>query len=250
MNLSNTSRRGCNLSQVDLADSAGELSTLVESVVRRVVGEVFRSDPDDLAIPVGVSARHAHIRQDHLEQLFGPGYQLNRLRELNQPGEFAAKESVTVVGPKRRLFEQVRILGPVRSITQVELSFTDGIYLGMDLPYRLSGNIHDSAPLILIGPKGVLHLPEGGIRAARHIHMNPLDAGRLGVRNGQKVSVQSMGPMNLIFNEVIVRVGEGLNLEMHIDTDEANAAGLRSGDPVQLITRYREASEIQSIQTM
>jgi propanediol utilization protein len=157
------------------------------------------------------------------------------LRDLNQPGEFAANETLTVVGPKRRLFENVRILGPVRAFTQVELSYTDGIYLGLDLPYRLSGRIEGSAPLILIGPQGVLQLSEGGIRAARHIHVSPEEARRLELCNGQKVSVKSLGPMSVTFNNVIIREGENLNLEMHIDTDEANAAGLRCGERVELV---------------
>jgi len=212
-----------------------DLNRLVESVVREVVAEVYPPAPDSRLIPIGVSARHLHIRQEDLEVLFGEGHQLTRLRDLNQPGEFAAQETVTVVGPKRRLFEKVRILGPVRKITQVELSYTDGIYLGMDLPHRLSGDIEGSAPLVLIGPAGVLNLPQGGIRAARHIHINPADLARLGLENGQKVSVRSRGSMSVTFNNVIIRAGENLKLEMHIDTDEANAAGLRCGDPVELL---------------
>jgi propanediol utilization protein len=219
------------------------LTSIVESVVRNVVGEFLPELKHALEITVGVSARHAHITQEHLEQLFGPGHQLTKHRDLGQPGEFAAQETVTVVGPKRRLFEQVRILGPVRSITQVELSYSDGVYLGMDLPHRLSGNIEGSAPLVLIGPKGILHLPEGGIRAARHIHISPQDAHRLGLTNGQKVSVESSGPMSVTFNNVIIRVGQGLTLGMHIDTDEANAAGLRCGDPVRLVTE--QSAEIR-----
>ncbi len=117
------------------------METLVESVVRDVLSSVAPST-NDRTIPVGVSARHMHITQENLELVFGPGYQLTKLRDLNQPGEFAANETLTVVGPKRRLFESVRILGPVRSITQVELSYTDGVYLGLDLPYRLSGILH------------------------------------------------------------------------------------------------------------
>ncbi|MBN1349046.1 phosphate propanoyltransferase [candidate division KSB1 bacterium] len=186
-------------------------------------------------IPIGVSARHLHITQEHLEQLFGPGYQLTKLKDLNQPDEFAANETVSVLGPKRRIFEKVRILGPVRPATQVELSFTDGIFLGLDLPYRMSGNIKGSAPVALIGPKGVLNLSEGGIRAARHIHINPEDAQRLGVSNGQIVSVKTSGSMSVTFNNVVIRMKAGLNLEMHLDTDEANAAGLHCGDLVGLM---------------
>jgi propanediol utilization protein len=214
----------------------GELASLVESVVRDVVAEMLPFEPEDQTLPVGVSARHMHINEEHLERLFGSGYQLTKLRDLDQPGEFAANETVTVVGPKRRLFEEVRILGPARSFTQVELSFSDGVYLGMELPHRLSGDIKDSAPLILIGPKGILHLPEGGIRAARHIHINPREASRLGLVDGQKVNVRSCGPLSITFNEVVIRMGDNLRLQMHIDTDEANAAGLRCGDPVRIVS--------------
>lgn len=236
MNSRSESCRGCGACEVEptLRGRYPDVERLVESVVRDVLSTVA-SSVSDRTIPVGVSARHMHITQENLEKLFGPGYQLTQLRDLNQPGEFAANETVTVVGPKRRLFESIRILGPVRKITQVELSYTDGIYLGLDLPYRLSGDIAGSAPLILIGPKGVLHLSEGAIRAARHIHINPHDSRRLGVRNGQKISVRTVGPASVTFNEVIVREGADLKLEMHIDTDEANAAGLRCGDPVELL---------------
>lgn len=237
-----SSCRECGLCEIERAGIGpdSDLTAIVESVVRNVVGELLPHSTGSLEITVGVSARHAHITQEHLEQLFGPGHQLTKLRDLGQPGEFAAQETVTVVGPKRRLFEQVRILGPVRPITQVELSYSDGVYLGMDLPHRLSGDIEGSAPLILIGQQGLLHLPEGGIRAARHIHINPQDAKRLGLANGQKVSVESSGPMSVTFNDVIIRVGRDLNLQMHVDTDEANAAGLRCGDPVRLVEKQTE----------
>lgn len=213
----------------------------VSDLVNLIVEEVLSSySPQERRVPVGVSARHVHVTKEHLERLFGEGHHLTKLRDLYQPGEFAANETLTVVGPKRRLFEQVRILGPIRSFTQVELSYSDGVYLGLDLPYRLSGNIRGSAPLILIGPKGVLHLPEGGIRAARHIHINPQDARRLGVRSGQTVSVRTSGPMSLVFNNVIIREKEDLRLQMHIDTDEANAAGIRCGDTVELLSEGKQ----------
>ncbi|MBN2091584.1 phosphate propanoyltransferase [candidate division KSB1 bacterium] len=207
------------------------VEALVEKVVRQVVDSIIRQPAENQKlIPIGISARHLHISQEHLEVLFGAGYHLTKWKDLNQPGEFAANETVTVVGPKRRLFESVRILGPTRPFTQVEMSFTDGIFLGIDLPYRLSGNIKQSAPVILIGTKGVLELKEGAIRAARHIHVNPPDAQRLGITDGQKVSVKTSGPLSITINEVIVRIKEGLNLEMHLDTDEANAAGLHLGE--------------------
>ena len=185
-------------------------------------------------IPVGVSARHMHVSQNVLEALFGPSYQLTLLRELNQPAEFAARETVMVVGPKRRSFD-IRILGPVREKTQIEMSYSDGIHLGLDLPHRLSGDVEGTAAVSLVGPAGVFNLPEGVIRAKRHIHASPEDARRLGVENGQIVSVRTAGNMSVTFNNVVIREAEGLNLEMHIDTDEANAAGLRCGDLVRLL---------------
>lgn len=224
-----SSCRECGLCEVPREEA---LSSLVESVVREVMGAL--DGGQDRMIPVGVSARHMHVSQEDLEQLFGAGRSLTKMRDLNQPGEFAAEERVTVVGPKRRFFD-VRILGPVRRRTQVELSYSDGIYLGLDLPHRLSGDIEGSAPIILVGSKGVLNLSEGAIRAKRHIHVSSQDASRLGVRNGQVVSVRTTGEMSVTFNHVVIREGRGLNLEMHVDTDEANAAGLRCGDPVELI---------------
>ena len=196
---------------------SADLHRRVEQAVRHVV---------DRLVPINVSARHMHVRQDHLEVLFGPGAQLTKLRDLYQPGEFASNETVSVVGPNRRVFERVRILGPVRSITQVELSYNDGRYIGLELPARISGDIEGTAPIVLIGPRGTLQLPHGVIRALRHLHMSPADGARLGLANGQMVEVKTVGPMSVTFHNVKVRMGEALRLEMHIDTDEANAAGL------------------------
>jgi propanediol utilization protein len=199
---------------------SAETRQRVEAAVKAVV---------DRLVLINVSARHMHIRQEHLEVLFGPGSRLTKLRDLYQPGEFASNETVTVVGPNRRVFEKVRILGPTRSMTQVELSYNDGRYIGMELPARISGDIKETAPITLVGPHGALHLEEGAIRALRHVHMSPEDASRLGLAKGQKVIVKTVGPMSVSFNNTVVRTGQGLKLEMHIDTDEANAAGLGSG---------------------
>jgi putative phosphotransacetylase len=196
---------------------SADLRPRVEQAVRHVV---------DRLVPVNVSARHLHIRADHLELLFGPGAQLTKLRDLYQPGEFASNETVSVVGPNRRVFERVRILGPVRSITQVELSYNDGRYIGLELPARISGDIEGTAPIVLIGPRGTIQLPQGVIRALRHVHMSPTDGARLGVANGQLVNIKTVGPMSVTFHNVKVRMGDTLRLEMHVDTDEANAAGL------------------------
>jgi propanediol utilization protein len=183
-----------------------------------------------MLVPIHVSARHLHITEADMETLFGPGYRLTKLRDLGQPGEFAANETVAVMGPKRRTIDNVRILGPHRNITQVELSYTDGIYLGIDLPHRLSGDIQGSAAILLVGPEGILDLKQGAIRAQRHIHIHPEQAEKWQLRQGQKVSVQTRGPMKVTFNNVVIRTGENLNLGMHIDTDEANAAGIQSGE--------------------
>jgi propanediol utilization protein len=199
----------------------------IERIVRDVLEERLGEGPR--RITINVSARHSHIRQDHLEILFGPGAQLTKYRDLLQPGEFAAQETVTLVGPNRRVFEQVRILGPVRKMTQVELSFTDGRYLGMDLPARMSGDIAGTLPGVLIGPHGSLRIEEGIIRALRHMHIGEEDAARLGLRNGTMASVRTDGPMGLTFDNVLVRVGKNARREMHVDTDEGNAAGLISG---------------------
>jgi len=206
-----------------------QLRQAVEAIVRRVVDNIL-PETEERLVPIEVSARHLHIRQDHLEHLFGAGYQLTKLRDLSQPGEFAANETVTVVGPKRRLIEKVRILGPVRKITQVELSYSDGMYLGIDLPHRLSGDIKGSAPIVLVGPKGVLDLQEGAIRAMRHIHISNDQAQQWGLQAGQKVKVETQGPMKVTFSNVVIRPGANYRLGMHIDTDEANAAGIRTGE--------------------
>jgi propanediol utilization protein len=189
--------------------------------VRRAVSEVV-----DRLVPINVSARHVHITKEHLEQLYGPGAQLTKLRDLRQPGEFAAEQTVAIVGPTGRVFETVRILGPTRSRTQVELSFNDGRFIGLELPARLSGDTAGTAPVVLLGPAGVVRLNEGAIRALRHIHIGPEAANRLGVKNGDRVRVRTAGPMGVLFSNVLIRMGERALIEMHIDTDEANAAGL------------------------
>jgi propanediol utilization protein len=207
---------------------AEDLRGIVERLVRDAIAQKMHPD-GAMSVPINISARHMHVRRDHLEILFGPGAVLTKLRDLKQPGEFAANETVAVLGPNRRTFDQVRILGPVRKITQVELSYTDGRYLGMDLPARISGDIAGTLPVILVGPKGVVQLPEGVIRALRHMHIGDEDAARLGLRGGQNVSVRAGGVLGVTFHQVLVRAGGNLVREMHIDTDEANAAGLGAG---------------------
>jgi putative phosphotransacetylase len=186
-------------------------------------------------IPVGVSVRHVHLCQKDLEILFGKGAKLNPMRELYQPGTFAAKETVGLVGPRMRMLEKVRILGPLRDRTQVEIAKTDAIYLGVDAPLRISGDIKGSAPITLVGPVGSIDLPEGCIRAMRHIHMNPKEAEYFGLRNGDKVKLRVGGEGAVVFENMVVRIGDNLKLEVHLDTDEGNVANITCGTDVEII---------------
>lgn len=185
-------------------------------------------------VPIGVSARHIHLTQEHVEILFGEGYHLTKFKEL-MGGQFASNEKVTIVGLKLRAIENVRVLGPVRKNTQVEISATDAISLGVKAPIRESGNIAGSAPIAIIGPKGAVYLNEGCIVAKRHIHMAPKDAMAAGVHDGDIVSVKADNERGTIFNNVQIRVDDSFTLEMHIDTDEANAAKIATGDTVRII---------------
>ena len=186
-------------------------------------------------VPIGVSARHIHLTQEHVEILFGDGYHLTKFKEL-MGGQFASNEKVTIVGLKLRAIENVRVLGPVRKNTQVEISATDAISLGVKAPIRESGNIAGSAPIAIIGPKGAVYLNEGCIVAKRHIHMAPKDAMAAGVHDGDIVSVKADNERGTIFNNVQIRVDDSFTLEMHIDTDEANAAQIKSGDTVRIVS--------------
>lgn len=193
-------------------------------------------------IPIAISARHIHLTQAAVEQLFGVGHQLTPWRPLSQPGQFACEETLTVRGPKAS-FEGVRVLGPTRSRCQVEVARTDEYKLGVDAPVRDSGDVAGSAPVILEGPAGRLELTEGLICARRHIHMTPEDAAAFGVadRDVVEVEIDSDG-RDLIFGDVLVRVSPNYRLEMHLDTDEANAAEIDRGDGGVLMATGREAA--------
>ena len=208
----------------------------VELIARLVMEAIDKkeSTSNGFMVPIGVSARHIHLTQEHVEVLFGEGYQLTKRKEL-MGGQFAANEQVTSVGLKLRAIENVRVLGPVRSKSQVEISATDAIKLGVRAPIRLSGDIEGSAPIAVVGPKGVIYLDEGCIIAKRHIHMAPKDAIAAGVRNGDIVSVKADNERGTVFNHVQIRVDESFTLEMHIDTDEANAAKISTGETVTII---------------
>lgn len=191
------------------------------------------------SVPVGVSGRHVHVSEEALEQLFGTGYKLQNRRDLTQPGQFAAEETVTIVGPKRAI-ENVRILGPARSLTQVEVSRSDGFHLGVHPPVRLSGDVKGTPGITIVGPKGEIRIDEGLIVAARHIHMTPGDAARFGVHNGEKVRVQANTERPVTFEDVVIRVRDDFVLDFHIDTDEGNAAFLQTGDTVTVLRQDRE----------
>ena len=181
-------------------------------------------------IPVAISARHIHLTQEVVEILFGEGHQLTPLKELSQPGQFACEERLTIIGPKRSI-QKVRILGPVRGKCQIEVSRTDEYTLGIDAPVRASGDVANSAGITLEGPNGKLTLEQGVICAQRHIHMRPEDAEHFGVKHKDIVEVaMDTDGRDLIFGDVLVRVSEKYALEMHIDTDEANAAEITQGD--------------------
>jgi len=185
-------------------------------------------------IPVGVSARHIHLAQEHVEKLFGRGYQLTEFKPLSQPGQYAANETVAVVGPKGT-FSKVRILGPARKATQLEISRTDSFALGVKAPVRESGDIAGSAGITIQGPAGEVKIDEGVIVAARHIHFHTSDAQKWGISDKQKLRVKFEGERGVIFDHVVARVSDDFALDMHIDTDEANAAGINNGDIAEIV---------------
>lgn len=209
----------------------------IELITRMVMESLKKQEQKQEAgymVPIGVSARHIHLTQEDLEILYGPGYQLTKKKEL-MGGQFASNELVTIVGLKLRAIENVRILGPCRKKSQVEISATDALKLGVKAPVRESGDIAGSAPIALVGPKGALYLKEGCIVAARHIHMSPADAKAAGVHDGDYVSVKADNERGTIFNNVKIRVDESFTLEMHIDTDEANASQIATGNTVRIV---------------
>lgn len=188
----------------------------------------------DKRVPVEISARHVHLTAEHLNRLFGEGFVLTPRRALSQPGQFLAEERLHVQGPAGA-FDSVAILAPMRSVTQVELSLSDGRKLGIDLPVRPSGDIKGSAGVKLIGPKGALILTEGAIAAKRHVHLSPEDAACFGLRNGQIISARISGARALVFEEVQVRVDPAFVSAMHVDVDEANAAGISGPAEAELL---------------
>jgi len=208
----------------------------IKSADSSCLNDQFRQLEVPVNVPVGVSARHIHLSRPHVDMLFGAGHQLVRKAEL-MGGQFAAAETVTIVGTNMQAIENVRVLGPERKQTQVEISATDRIKLGVAAPLRDSGDIQKSASVTIIGPKGSVYLDEGCIVAARHIHMSPDDAASFGVSDGDIVSAEINGERGLQLDNIKIRTDASFTLEMHIDTDEANACLLKTGDNVRIFIR-------------
>jgi putative phosphotransacetylase len=188
----------------------------------------------ELKLPIALSNRHIHLCKEDLNTLFGEGYELTFKKALSQPGQYACEEKVDIVGPKGAL-KGVRVLGPVRKNTQVEVSISDAIKLGVEPMVRNSGDIDGTPGAKIIGPKGEIEIDKGVIVAARHIHMHTDDAERFGVKNGDIVKVRTEGMRALVFENVLIRSGATHSLEMHVDIEEGNAAGVKNGDMVELI---------------
>ena len=215
--------------------SEAEIAALVGKIVENVKKEGATCDGAD--VPVGVSNRHIHLTREHVEILFGKGYELTKIKDLSQPGQYACKEQLTIVGPSMRAIEGVRVLGPERKASQVEISRTDSFTLKVKPPVRESGDIKGSAPVTIIGPKGIVTLAEGCIIANRHIHMSLEEAAKYNVSDGEYVDVLLCGERKSMFYDVQIRAHKDFRLEMHIDTDDANAAGVGNGSKVKLIKR-------------
>ncbi len=206
-------------------------------IAKRITEEIVsRMERSKTPVPVGVSNRHVHFRQEDWDVLFGAGTQPRKFRQVKQPGFYACFESIDIEGPKGRI-EKVRLIAPHRPHTQVEISGTDAQVLGLKPPIRDSGQLEGSGAVRVIGPKGTLEIKQGLIIARRHIHFHPLEAQAMGVKDGEVVRVRAGvgGPRELVFEQVLIRVSDKFSLEFHLDTDEANAAWVRSGDNVSIV---------------
>ena len=215
---------------------------IVDEVIKTLYGEEKVEDTSNglPLIPLGVSNHHIHLTEATFHKLFGPDAKLETYRELYQPGDIAAKQAVTIVGSKMRSIENVRILGPLRNYDQVELSLTDAIQLGINPPVRNSGDLKGAAPLTLVGPKGAVYLKECAIIANRHMHMPSDIANKFGVKDGDFCKVRIGGSKGTIFENVLVRVNDAWKLQIHLDTDDANAANVRCETKVEFIEKTQE----------
>jgi propanediol utilization protein len=223
--------------------SREQVESLVRSILRQHLGDAApaasngrakAAEPYRPNVVANISARHCHVTQADVDVLFGPGYQLTPMKVLYQATDFASNETVAVVGPRQRMIPGVRILGPCRAFSQVELSFTDAISLGIDAPVRLSGDVEGTPGCLLIGPKGSLVLPKGVIRAERHVHMGPRDAEYYGVKAKDRMSMRVVSACPTTLEGLLVRTHPDWKLEVHIDTDEANCCDLTHATKVEL----------------
>ena len=223
---------------IDKSLGREQVERLVRSILERQAGTNGASPPaptgDRPKMVVNISARHAHLRQADVDILFGPGYQLTPLKRLYQDTDFASNETIAVVGPRQRMIPGIRILGPCRTFTQVELSLTDAISLGIEIPVRLSGDIEGTPGCLLIGPKGSLMLEKGVIKAERHVHMGPRDAKFYGVKAKDRMNLRVEGSCPTTLEGLLVRTHPDWKLEVHIDTDEANCCDLTHATNVTL----------------
>ena len=210
----------------------GRYDALVDLLIE--VAKDGKKKVDSDFVPIGVSNRHVHLSQNDLESLFGSGYELTKIKDISQPGQFACKETVTIAGPKGAI-EKVRVLGPTRKQSQVEILKSDCFKLGINAAMRMSGDLDGTPGITLIGPKKSLFLTQGAIVAKRHIHMLPRDARRFGVTDGQVVSLKVSGERGGILGNVVIRVTTTSALECHIDTEEANAMDLKNGSEITII---------------
>ncbi len=220
-----------------MSSPAAQNRSVVETLVREALfRQLGKSAP--AAAPtllVNSSARHMHISPENLEVLFGKGAELTVHKWLYQKDQFASQQTVTMVGPRKRIIPNLRILGPCRNLTQIELAFTDSIQLGIDIPVRMSGDIEGTPGAYIMGPKGMLEMKNGVIRAARHVHMSPSDAEFYGVKHLDKITLKVTAKgCNTRFDDLLVRVDPSFKLEVHIDTDEANACDLDHAEKVEL----------------
>ncbi|MGL5439502.1 MAG: phosphate propanoyltransferase [Filifactoraceae bacterium] len=215
-----------------------QYDAIIQLLVEAVQDELKKTKiTQNQEIPVGISNRHLHLSQKDKDILFGEGYNFTNIKDLSQPGQFACKETVTIAGPKSAI-EKVRIIGPERKATQVELLKADSIKLGISYNLRLSGDIYNTSGLTIIGPKGSVQINEGAIVAQRHIHMTPVDAKNFNVNDGEIVDIKVEGERGGIFSNVIIRATEMSQLECHIDTEEANAMDLNSSSKVSIIKKF------------
>ena len=216
------------------APSRPAVEALVRSSLFRQLGREVAATPAPTLV-VNSSARHMHISPENLETLFGAGAKLTVHKWLYQEGQFASEQTVTLIGPRRRVIPNLRILGPCRNLTQIELAITDAIQLGVDIPVRMSGDIKGTPGGYVMGPKGMLEMNDGIIRAARHVHMSPADAKFYSVKHLDRITLKVTSPYcNTRFDDLIVRVDPSFKLEVHMDTDEANACDLERATKVEL----------------